>query len=164
MHGSSQAIRIPAEYRFEKPDVRIARIGSMVLISPKEEACDLFDLVIGTMSDDFKRLDQGEHERDLAALDPTPAPVRTRVYRMRDSADSAGDTAAKRRRSSTSSASSRAGDEPPLASWLATDHRWTLDASSVGSNTDGSTSSRGLRSSAVSRARSALTARTAPTR
>lgn len=101
MHGSSQAIRIPAEYRFDTPDVRIARIGSMVLISPKDEARDLFELVIGAASDDFKRLDQGKPERDPAALDPTPASVRTRVYRMRDSADSAGATAAKRRRRST---------------------------------------------------------------
>ncbi len=101
MHGSSQAIRIPTEYRFEKPDVRIARIGSMVLVSPKDEACDLLKLVMGVVSDDFKRLDQGKPERELAALDPTPVSVRTRVYRMKHSDDGVGNTAAKRRRRST---------------------------------------------------------------
>ena len=38
MNGASQAVRLPAEYRFEKPEVRIARIGSMVVIFPAEDA------------------------------------------------------------------------------------------------------------------------------
>jgi tRNA(fMet)-specific endonuclease VapC len=87
MNGSSQAVRLPAEYRFEKPDDCIARIGSMVVIYPKEEAWNLFESAIGSVSDDFTRLGQGKSERDLAALDPTPAPVRTRVYRKKGSGE-----------------------------------------------------------------------------
>ena len=32
MNGASQAVWIPVEYRFTKPDVCITRIGSMVVI------------------------------------------------------------------------------------------------------------------------------------
>jgi len=100
MNGSSQAVRLPAEYRFEKPDVCIARIGSMVVIYPKDEAWNLFESAIGSVSDDFTRLDQGKSERDLAALDPTPAPVRARVYRKKGSGKVAVKPAAKRQRKS----------------------------------------------------------------
>ena len=105
MNGSSQAVRLPAEYRFEKPDVCIARIGSMVVIYPKDEARNLFESAIGSVSDDFTRLEQGKSERDLAALDPTPAPVparvfRKRVYRKKGSGEVAAKPAAKRQRKS----------------------------------------------------------------
>jgi antitoxin VapB len=89
MNGASQAVRLPAEYRFAKPDVCIARIGSMVVIFPKDEAWNLFESTIGSASDDFKRPPQGKSERGAAALDPSPvqipAPTRARVYRKKAS-------------------------------------------------------------------------------
>jgi antitoxin VapB len=89
MNGASQAVRLPAEYRFEKPDVCITRVGSMVVIYPKDEAWNLFESAIGSAGDDFKRPPQGAPERDPAALDPspsqTPAPTRARVYRKKAS-------------------------------------------------------------------------------
>ena len=89
MNGASQAVRLPAEYRFAKPDVCIARIGSMVVIFPKDEAWNLFESAIGSASDDFKRPPQGATERGAGALDPTPirtpAPTRARVYRKKAS-------------------------------------------------------------------------------
>ncbi len=100
MHGSSHAIHIPAEYRFEKPDVCMTRLGSMVVIYTKDEVWDLFASAIGSVGEDFKRLDQGEHERDLAALDPTPAPMRTRVARKAAADDGTPKTSATRRRRS----------------------------------------------------------------
>lgn len=80
MNGASQAVRLPAEYRFENPDVCVTRIGSMVIIYPKEGAWDLFQSAIGSVTDDFRRPKQGKPERELADLDPTPAAARTRVY------------------------------------------------------------------------------------
>lgn len=83
MNGASQAVRLPAEYRFENPEVCIARIGSMVVIYPKDGAWNLFQSAIGSVTDDFRRPDQGKPERELSKLDPTPATVRTRVYRKK---------------------------------------------------------------------------------
>jgi antitoxin VapB len=95
MNGASQAVRLPAEYRFDKPDVCIARIGSMVVIYPKDEAWDLFQSAIGSVSDDFNRPDQGAPGPDLATLDPTSVPVRTRVYRKPTAAKGSAKSTAK---------------------------------------------------------------------
>jgi antitoxin VapB len=95
MNGASQAVRLPAEYRFDRPEVCIARIGSMVVIYPKDEAWGLFQSAIGSVGDDFKRPAQGEHERGLTALDPTPAPVRTRAYRKKHPGKQAAKPASK---------------------------------------------------------------------
>jgi virulence-associated protein VagC len=108
MNGASQAVPLPAEYRFEKPDVCVARIGSMVVIYPKDEAWDLFQSAIGSVSDDFRRPAQDGPERDLAALDPTSAPartpvqgaVRTRVYRKKGTDERASKAPVKRPRKS----------------------------------------------------------------
>ena len=99
MNGASQAVRLPAECRFEKPDVCVARVGSMVVIYPKDAAWDLFQSALGSVSDDFHRPAQGAAEgatdRDSDALDPTPAAVRTRVYRKKATASSAAKKATK---------------------------------------------------------------------
>jgi antitoxin VapB len=100
MNGASQAVRLPAEYRFDQPDVCITRIGSMVVIYPKDEAWALFESAIGSVGEDFKRLAQGEQDRDSSALDPTPTVVRTRVYRKKDSGRVASTAAPKRSRKS----------------------------------------------------------------
>jgi len=92
MNGASQAVRLPAECRFAKPDVCVARVGSMVVIYPKDAAWDLFQSALGSVSDDFHRPAQGAAEgatdRDSDALDPTPAAVRTRVYRKKTTTSS----------------------------------------------------------------------------
>ena len=107
MNGASQAVRLPAEYRFEKPDVCITRVGSMVVIYPKDEAWGLFQSAIGSVGDDFKRPAQGEHERGLTALDPTPAPVRTRVYRKKDPGKQAAKPASKQASKPASTAAAK---------------------------------------------------------
>ena len=102
MNGASQAVRLPAEYRFAKPDVCIARLGTMVVIFPKDEAWNLFESAIGEAGDDFKRPSQGAAEREAASLDPSrdqaPAPTRARIYRKKSSAVSKA-PAKKQRRS-----------------------------------------------------------------
>jgi antitoxin VapB len=81
MNGGSQAVRLPAECRFEEAEVCVARVGAMVLIFPKGEAWRLFESAVGSVGEDFGRPAQGKPERDPAALDPTPGPRRRRVYR-----------------------------------------------------------------------------------
>ena len=102
MNGASQAVRLPAEYRFAKPDVCIARLGTMVVIFPKDEAWNLFESAIGEAGDDFTRPSQGAAEREAASLDPSrdqaPAPTRARIYRKKSSAVSKA-PAKKQRRS-----------------------------------------------------------------
>jgi antitoxin VapB len=37
MHGRSQAVRLPKEFRFEGTDVRISKIGDKVILEPLKE-------------------------------------------------------------------------------------------------------------------------------
>jgi antitoxin VapB len=34
MHGRSQAVRLPKEFRFEGKEVRVSRVGDRVILSP----------------------------------------------------------------------------------------------------------------------------------
>lgn len=52
-NGASQAVRLPKEFRFDGDEVCIKRIGSAVLLFPKESAWDLMAEVIGKTDDDF---------------------------------------------------------------------------------------------------------------
>jgi len=38
MHGRSQAVRLPKEYRFEGKEVRVSRQGDRVILEPMEKA------------------------------------------------------------------------------------------------------------------------------
>ena len=44
MHGRSQAVRLPKEFRFEGKEVRVSRQGNKVILEPLEAAQD-FDPV-----------------------------------------------------------------------------------------------------------------------
>jgi antitoxin VapB len=43
MHGRSQAVRLPKEFRFEGTEVRVKRIGNMVILEPMEKPPIDFD-------------------------------------------------------------------------------------------------------------------------
>jgi antitoxin VapB len=38
MHGRSQAVRLPKEFRFEGQEVRVSRVGDKVILEPMEKA------------------------------------------------------------------------------------------------------------------------------
>jgi antitoxin VapB len=38
MHGRSQAVRLPKEFRFEGKEVHVSRLGSKVILEPMEKA------------------------------------------------------------------------------------------------------------------------------
>ncbi len=42
MHGRSQAVRLPKEFRFPGKEVRVSRVGDKVILEPLEKA--LFDV------------------------------------------------------------------------------------------------------------------------
>jgi antitoxin VapB len=52
-NGASQAVRLPKEFRFDGDEVCIKRIGSAVLLFPKESAWGLMADAIGQADDDF---------------------------------------------------------------------------------------------------------------
>ncbi|MBM3585997.1 MAG: AbrB/MazE/SpoVT family DNA-binding domain-containing protein [Alphaproteobacteria bacterium] len=37
MHGRSQAVRLPKEYRFEGTEVRVSKVGDKVILEPMKE-------------------------------------------------------------------------------------------------------------------------------
>lgn len=37
MHGRSQAVRLPKEFRFEGTEVRVSRVGDKVILEPTEK-------------------------------------------------------------------------------------------------------------------------------
>jgi antitoxin VapB len=38
MHGRSQAVRLPKEFRFEGTEVRVSKVGDKVILEPLEKA------------------------------------------------------------------------------------------------------------------------------
>ncbi len=41
MHGRSQAVRLPKEFRFEGKEVRVSRVGSKVILEPLQTPFDV---------------------------------------------------------------------------------------------------------------------------
>ena len=52
-NGASQAVRLPREFRFDADEVCIKRIGSAVLLFPRDAAWDLMDAARGQVDEDF---------------------------------------------------------------------------------------------------------------
>ena len=52
-NGASQAVRLPKEFRFDTDEVCIKRIGTAVLLYPKDGAWDLMAAAVGQADDDF---------------------------------------------------------------------------------------------------------------
>jgi len=52
-NGASQAVRLPKEFRFETDEVCIKRMGSAVLLFPKDKAWDLMSEAIDQVASDF---------------------------------------------------------------------------------------------------------------
>jgi antitoxin VapB len=52
-NGASQAVRLPKEFRFDAEEVCVKRIGSALLLYPKDAAWGLMADAIGRADDDF---------------------------------------------------------------------------------------------------------------
>ena len=52
-NGKSQAVRLPREFKFSGAEVYIKRIGSNVLLIPKDNPWDLLAASLDKFSDDF---------------------------------------------------------------------------------------------------------------
>ena len=51
--GNSQAVRIPRDFRLPDGDLRIEKIGSAILLIPKDDPWRLFEESLNWFSDDF---------------------------------------------------------------------------------------------------------------
>lgn len=61
-NGASQAVRLPKEFRFDADEVCVKRIGSAVLLFPKDAAWDLMGQALGHVDEDFMA-DRDQPER-----------------------------------------------------------------------------------------------------
>jgi antitoxin VapB len=63
-NGSSQAVRLPKEYRFSGDEVYIKRYGDLVYLIPKDKVWDIFLEGVYGFSGDFmaEGRDQGEEQ------------------------------------------------------------------------------------------------------
>lgn len=66
-NGRSQAVRLPAEFRFPGKEVFIERQGDVVILRPKPEGWDDFFAKASAVPEDFlaDREDLPNQERDL---------------------------------------------------------------------------------------------------
>jgi antitoxin VapB len=62
VNGASQAVRLPKEFRFDADEVCVKRIGSAVLLFPKNAAWGLMAEAMGQVDDDFMA-DRGQPGR-----------------------------------------------------------------------------------------------------
>ncbi len=68
MHGRSQAVRLPKDYRFEGTEVRVSKVGDKVILEPLEKPPFDFDGWLAKL-DAFKDLPPLE-----VPFDPPSAP------------------------------------------------------------------------------------------
>jgi antitoxin VapB len=52
-NGNSQAVRIPAEYRISQDEIVIQKVGSSLILFPKEDMWSIFQRGINGFADDF---------------------------------------------------------------------------------------------------------------
>lgn len=52
-NGSSQAVRLPKEFRFNGTEVYVQKVGSSVMLVPKDKAWETFLEGINEFSDDY---------------------------------------------------------------------------------------------------------------
>jgi antitoxin VapB len=67
MNGGSQAVRLPAEYRFDVDEVSVEKVGEKLVLSPKRSGWDDFFARASEVPEDFleDRGDAPPQERDL---------------------------------------------------------------------------------------------------
>ncbi len=64
-NGGSQAVRLPKDCRFEGSEVYVKRVGSAVILYPKDDPWALLRESLEEFPDDFMEggRNQGEHEQ-----------------------------------------------------------------------------------------------------
>ena len=63
-NGSSQAVRLPKDCRFNGTEVCVNRVGSSVILVPKEKAWETFLQGIDGFDDDYFEIMEHRHETE----------------------------------------------------------------------------------------------------
>ena len=63
-NGSSQAVRLPKEVRFNGTEVYVQKVGSSLMLVPKDKAWKTFMEGIDSFTDDYFDLVQSRHENE----------------------------------------------------------------------------------------------------
>jgi antitoxin VapB len=71
-NGSSQAVRLPKEYRFEGTEVGIVRLSEFVLLYPVNRAQEIFHSALGNFDGEFLKTLEEVHKADFPADKRTP--------------------------------------------------------------------------------------------
>lgn len=70
-NGRSQAVRLPKKYRFETDEVIVSKLGSAVLLIPKDDEFKVFLTGLNSFSEDFMadgRHNEAEMEEERESL------------------------------------------------------------------------------------------------
>ncbi len=67
-NGRSQAVRLPKEYRFNGDEVKISKIGDLVLLIPQNSGWETFMEALDMFSDDFMESGRAQECQEREAL------------------------------------------------------------------------------------------------
>lgn len=64
-NGSSQAVRLPKEFRFQGTEVYVQKVGGCILLSPKDCAWETFMEGISGFTDDYFEAIESSRAEDI---------------------------------------------------------------------------------------------------
>jgi antitoxin VapB len=68
-NGNSQAVRIPAEYRVPEDEMLIRKVGSTLILLPKDDVWSVFRRGVDGFTDDFLLERQQPEPQDRAVFE-----------------------------------------------------------------------------------------------
>jgi len=63
--GNSQAIRLPKEFQFKETELYIQRVGSSVILFPKQDPWKAFEESLSEFSEDFMNEGRSQPEQQV---------------------------------------------------------------------------------------------------
>ena len=64
-NGRSQAVRLPKKYRFDTDEVVVQRLGSSLILTPKDKIWETFMAGIEGFTDDFFEAMESRHDVEI---------------------------------------------------------------------------------------------------
>ncbi len=68
-NGSSQAVRLPKEVRFDGTEVYVQKVGNSLMLVPKDKVWETFLEGVNSFTDDYFDVVLSRHEDDLIQED-----------------------------------------------------------------------------------------------
>jgi antitoxin VapB len=76
MHGNSQAVRLPREFRVEGAEVEITRIGRVLVLRPKRFSYEDALSAVANFAGGIEREQDTDQERNWSPAIPSKKPVK----------------------------------------------------------------------------------------